>query len=207
MENIHKHTNGHAPPPEVDPRVTETLGIFADLEAIKVAPGLEIAASEVLCAGQVPVRRPQNDEFVRVLDDPAYMLSTAIYTDKASRETYMVTPTMRPHIIAGLNVRLLCLAVNQNGQLFIWSVPTEELRQNAWNDTQRAGFHRAKTEWIKLVADQAMGHYRVYRAEGKLHEPVFPVEKPFNEILALAFNNRVIDNIDHPIIKAMRGIV
>jgi hypothetical protein len=50
------------------------------------------------------------------------------------------------------------------------------------------------------------GCYRIYRAKGKLTEPVFP-EKDLNELLRLAFKGRVVDSEDHPIVKQALGLI
>jgi hypothetical protein len=122
-------------------------------------------------------------------------------------EVYFVSPPLRAIMIAGCTTKLLVLAVNQAGVPFIWPVPTDDeaQRKNAWNESARAGFHRAKTDWVKLVGDRVAGQYRIFLAEGELPAPRFP-DKPFSELLAIAFNNRLINDEDHHVIRAMRGL-
>ena len=50
------------------------------------------------------------------------------------------------------------------------------------------------------------GHYRIFQAEGNLPEPVWP-NKPFKELLRIAFRGRTIDNVEHPTVKQCRGLV
>jgi hypothetical protein len=187
----------------VDPRINQALGIFANLPALEVRPTSQVGAREILST--VSVRRPKNNEFVRV--DPAKSLTTIVWEDKDEGETYFVDPKIRPLMIAGTSTKMLTLAVNQAGAIFIWPVPVDDefSRKNSWNESARAGFHQAKTEWVKLVGDRGAGLYRIYVAEGELPPPRWP-DKAFTELLALAFNNRLIDREDHPIIKAMRGL-
>jgi hypothetical protein len=130
-----------------------------------------------------------------------------VYTDEKEGEFYFVTPHLRSIMINGCSTKLLVLAVNQAGVPFIWPVPTDDeiQRKNAWNESARTGFHRAKTDWVKLVGDRVSGQYRVFLAEGELPAPRFP-NRPFSELLAIAFNNRLIDSEDHYVIKAMRGL-
>jgi hypothetical protein len=186
-----------------DPRVDQALGIFGNLSALEVKPGDQVGAREILST--IAVRKPKKNEYVRV--DPERSLTTVVYTDDADGEVYFVAPHLRPMMIAGCTTKLLVLAVNQAGVPFIWPVPTDDetQRKNTWNESARAGFHRAKTEWVKLVGDRANGLYRVFLAEGKLPAPRFP-DKPFPDLLALGFNNRLIDNEDHHVIRQMRGL-
>jgi hypothetical protein len=190
-------------PEQADPRVDQALGIFANLSALEVTPTSQIGAREILSC--ISVRKPKNSEFVMV--SPANQLTTIVYEDKDEGETYFVTPEIRPLMIAGTVTKMLTLAVNQTGSPFIWPVPVDEKssRKNNWNESARAAYHQAKTHWVKLVGDRAAGYYRIYLAEGELPQPRWP-DKPFGELLELAFNNRNIDREDHPIIKAMRGL-
>jgi hypothetical protein len=189
-------------PTTADPRVDQALGIFADLSTLEVTPTSQVAAREILSF--IAVRKPKNSEFVRVSE---HGLTTIVYEDRDEGETYFVIPEMRPHMIAGTATKMLVLAVNQANTAFIWPVPvSDELsRKNQWNESQRAAYHQAKTQWVKMVGDRKDGHYKIYIAEGELPAPRFP-DKPFPELLALAFNNRKIDSVAHPIIKAMRGL-
>jgi hypothetical protein len=188
-----------------DARVDQALGIFADLNALEVTPASQVAAHEILSC--VPVRKPKNNEFVMVHSDPDRSLTAIVYEDKDEGETYFVAPEIRPHMIAGTATKMLSLAVNQMGAVFIWPVPVDDeySRKNNWNETARAAYHQAKEKWVKLVGDRSQGQYRIYIAEGELPPPRWP-DKPFAELLSIAFNNRKIDYADHPIIRAMRGL-
>lgn len=190
-------------PEQTDARVDQALGIFADLAALEVTPTSQIGARGIL--SYIAVRKPKNNEFVMVSPDNS--LTTIVYEDKDEGETYFVTPEIRPLMIAGTATKMLVLAVNQVGTPFIWPVPIDDefSRKNNWNESQRAGYHQAKTQWTKLVGDRSAGLYRIYVAEGELPPPRFP-DKPFAGLLELAFNNRTIDHPDHPIIKAQRGL-
>lgn len=193
------------PSPQSDPRVDQALGVFSDLTQLEVSPTAMIAAEEILTC--IPVRKPKNNEFVRVSPDHP-PLTTVIYVEKdEGEEFYFVVPEMRAQLIAGVTIKTLVLAVNQMGTPFIWPVPAtgdESSRKDTWNESHRAAYQKAKEKWTKMVADRVAKMYRIYIAAGQLAEPKFP-DKPWNELLALAFNNRMIDNPEHPVVKAMRG--
>jgi hypothetical protein len=46
--------------------------------------------------------------------------------------------------------------------------------------------------------------YDLFEASGDLAEPVWP-EMTFRDLLELAFRDRRIDSINHPILKSLRG--
>jgi len=51
----------------------------------------------------------------------------------------------------------------------------------------------------------SLGAYEVYRAiRDDLPEPIWP-EKSFNEILKIAFQDKYIQTLDHPVIRRLKG--
>jgi len=188
-----------------DERVDAALGIFSDLKSLEVTPTTSVGAREIL--GTIAVRKPKNNEFIRVSVKPENSLTTVLFEDKDEGVTYLVAPHIRPLMIAGAVVKMLVLAVNQAGVPFIWPVPVDDQqsRRNAWNESARVAYHKAKTHWVKLVGDRAAGQYRLYIAEGKLPDPRWP-DRPFSELLAIGFRNLTIDSEDHAIIRAMLGL-
>jgi hypothetical protein len=51
-----------------------------------------------------------------------------------------------------------------------------------------------------------LGAYRFYYAEGQLPDPIWP-DKSFEQILEIAFRDRIIKTEDHPVVRRLRGIV
>lgn len=181
--------------------------IFADLSALRLTPeeAGQIGSEEVLA--HVSVRKPSVNEFVRVNPDPAMSIETTIFVDP-ERETYFVAPGTRNVLVAGVKAIQLVTAVNQRGLCFLWPLALGDGtgRRNNWHETAREAAGMAKREWIKLVSDMPGGCYRVYRAKGKLPDPVFP-DKKLDELLRLAFRGRIIDRDDHPVIKQALGLI
>jgi hypothetical protein len=201
-------TNGPVTPTlEVvgDERVAAGQSIFDNLKALEVTPTTPIGADEILSV--VTVRRPKPNEFIRTSLEPKNTLTTTLFENREEGEIYLIAPHIRPFMIAGAAVRMLTLTVNQAGIPFIWPVPVDDqtVRKNAWNESARLSFHRAKTDWVKLVGDRAAGHYRIYIAKGELPAPRWP-ERSFQELLEIAFRNRIISSEDHPVIKSMLGL-
>ena len=56
-----------------------------------------------------------------------------------------------------------------------------------------------------MVADMALGAYRIHLAEGDLPDPLWPA-KTLPELLKLAFKGRIVDSIDHPVVRRLRGL-
>jgi hypothetical protein len=91
--------------------------------------------------------------------------------------------------------------------VFIWplALPSEGGRRSDWHETAREAAERAKKAWVRLSADMSLGAYRIYQAEGALSDPTWP-EKSLNELLEIAFKDRIIDREDHPVVRRLRGL-
>ena len=73
-------------------------------------------------------------------------------------------------------------------------------------DTARDAAAEAQNRWIRLVPDSAAGFYRVLAALGDLDPPTWP-KLSMQQILEIAFQGRIIDSPDHPIVRRLRGLV
>jgi hypothetical protein len=52
----------------------------------------------------------------------------------------------------------------------------------------------------------SLGGYDVFQATGDLPEPKWP-EQPLQELLRIAFKDRFITTLDHPVLQRLRGEV
>ena len=62
----------------------------------------------------------------------------------------------------------------------------------------------AKERWIRTAANMALGAYDILTAADGLSDPVWP-DIPFDELLRIAFRDRIINSLDHPILRQLRG--
>lgn len=62
----------------------------------------------------------------------------------------------------------------------------------------------AVDNWVRVSANMMAGCYDVVRATGELPDPKWP-SQTFRELLKLSFENRFIEERDHPILKSLRG--
>jgi hypothetical protein len=60
-------------------------------------------------------------------------------------------------------------------------------------------------EWVRLVPNQAAGTYDTYAASAALPEPEWP-ELTLRALLELAFGERFVASVDHPVVRRLRGL-
>jgi hypothetical protein len=182
-------------------RVKKADKAFARFQDLQIDPKALVGALQIITS--CIVRRPKNNEFVRVFCDVDVEPFTGlVYEDKDEDAYYLVKPAALQFFYASPPTKMLVLTVNQNGSFFLWPVPTDD--RNTWNDSARKAYQIAKTEWVKLVADRAAALYNTYVAEGELPPPRWP-DKSYWELIDLAFpNSKVVDSAEHDVVHKIR---
>ena len=157
----------------------------------------------------VPVRKPNRQDFVRVHPDPEYSLTpAAIIEVKEDREVYLVTPSMAQALPGEFSTVTLYLAINRQGVPFLWPVklPNPDGKHNEWHRSAAEAAERAMGKWVRVTSSMSLGAYEIFEASGDLPEPVWP-DIPFQEILRIAFRDRIVDHAGHPLVQRLQGVV
>lgn len=180
--------------------------IFDDIANLRLSTTVEMQTTEVVT--RIAVRKPQRHEFFRACLDPARKFEAFIYEDKLASDFYLVPPEIIPSFPENVRPVRLTLCINRQGGLFLWPVPlpNPDVGRNAWHETARDAAHHAETLWIRTTADKTSGCYRIHKAVGDFAEPSWP-DMSLNQVLRLAFEGRVINSPDHPIIRQLCGLV
>ena len=155
----------------------------------------------------VPVRKPNQQDFVRVHRDPNYRLTPAAIIElKEDRETYLVTPDIASELSGEFGVATLYTTINRQGVLHLWPVklPGPDGKHNEWHRSAAEGAECAMDHWVRVKANISLGAYEIFEAIGELPDPEWP-EISFQEVLQVAFRERVVDRLDHPLIQRLRG--
>jgi hypothetical protein len=62
----------------------------------------------------------------------------------------------------------------------------------------------AETQWVRSVANKAVGGYDMLVAEAALSEPEWP-DTSLDELIEIAFRGRIIQSPDHPVVAQLLG--
>lgn len=154
----------------------------------------------------VPVRKPDRQSFVRVHPDETWRLETAVLELKEERETYVVDPSLWSALPGELVPKVLFTAINRQGVVFLWPIrlPGEDGRHDEWNRSALDAAQRAMSGWVRLAANMNLGAYEIFEATAALPEPEWP-EEGFQGLLDVAFKDRYIRSVDHPVVRRLRG--
>jgi hypothetical protein len=194
--------------PKVGSNDAPADNFFSNLDSLRLSQDFytEIGVAKALV--KVPVRKPLKQEFIRVRDDDAYRMETAVIEFKEDREYYFVAPEVRDELPGvWIPVRLVT-CISRQAVVFLWplKLPTPDGRSNPWFDTAIEGARLAAKGWVKVVADMSLGGYQVYNAVGDLPEPEW-TDHTFAQLLEVAFRDRYIGDMSHPVIQRLLGYV
>jgi len=155
----------------------------------------------------VLVGKPGRQKYVRVNPDNDNKLDCAILKLEDEERKYLVSPHIVQVIIQDVKSVILSLAIDRQGNVFLWEVPPipVEGRENTWNQSQRQIAEMAENKWVRLKSNMSSGSYDAQVAEGEIPEPIWPTLS-FDEILNIAFPpTHIIDSLDHPALRKLRG--
>ena len=173
-------------------------------EALRVSQDFVNEAGVEHIYGAIPVRRPSGKEFIRVRPGDEWQLSVAIIED-TDREIWIVKPDIIAGVFDEVSYVLLRLAVNRSGVPFLWALKLpKDGRRNLWNDTAMAAADCATCRWVRVKSDMEAGQYTILAAKTDFGEPKW-IDLSLQDVLQLAFKDRIIADNDHPVLKQLRG--
>jgi hypothetical protein len=157
----------------------------------------------------VPVRKPGKEVFFRA--HPTNRLETAVVEvgdDTGDPETFLVEPVLWSALASEPTFHpcLLVHYVTRQGVNALWKIklPRPGDRANSWTQSALLALARAENEWIRLKADRALGAYTAETATGITETPRWP-DYDFAKLWEIAFRDRRIVSLDHPVLKRLRG--
>lgn len=181
-----------------------------DLANLRIAPNFSEQAGVKKLLKTMPVRKPTRQEFFRVHPAAEYRADLAVITlrEDSDSETYVVAGNdlMAELVDETKNVTVFT-CINRSGVTFLWPIPLPPAdgRINEWHRSAREGAAEAVNGWVKLTANRGLNGYEITVATGIKTAPAWR-EESFQELVKVAFRDRIITSLDHPVIHRLRGI-
>ena len=177
-----------------------------DLDSVRLQQNFGGVAGVKKVVTIVPVRKPSNQSFVRVRSGEDWRFPAAILQLKEDGECYLVMPQLYAELAQEVRPKMLYAGITRDGNIFLWPVnlPGEDGRLDAWSQSAHTAAAMAENRWVRLVANRTVGAYDVMEATNLVEEPSWP-DLTFKEIINLSFKDKLIDTLDHPIVKRLRG--
>jgi len=184
---------------------------FADLSKLRLGQNfVELAGAKKLLT-TVWVRKPDKQEYVRTHPEPEFRMDCAIIELKEDRENYLVMPGVAAAVVNEVKPVMLCTTISRQGVVFLWPVPLTPLdgaggRRKVLEShrTQQEAAARAIGGWIRMVWSMSVGAYEIFEGPSGTPDPVWP-EHSFQDLLRVGFKDKIIQSLDHPVLKRLRG--
>ena len=157
------------------------------------------------------MRKPDKSWFVQVHPDESYRIQTGVIELKEDREMYLVDPSLWSELMTSestFSFQELFTAITRQGTVFIWSIglPGPDGKSYSWNDTALEAAKKAMSNWVRVTWNKQILGYDASKAQGEFPAPVWP-DVLFGELLRIAFKGKLIDSLDHPVLRKLRGEV
>ena len=177
-----------------------------DLNALRLPQNFGESLGVKRLITRVPVRKPLKTEFFRVRAGEAWRFQTMILELKEDGETFLLTPPVWGVVPELLRPAMLHTAIDRRNNLFLVPVPLPgpDGRRNPWHQSLAEVVTMAETNWVRSVANKHVGGYDMLVAETSLPEPEWP-DVAFEELIQIAFRERLIQSADHPVVTQLLG--
>jgi hypothetical protein len=185
----------------------------ARLEELEAAvspttPGVHIGQLEARyeCRGKI-----KRGEYFRTHPDRGLWQDTAALVDEDGLEktTYLVNPAVQPLLQRWLSRTLLIPCINQDRNLFIWSIKISDMtlgqRPSRSEALRRRAAEQAQDTWLTVVWHQNDHQIVTAEAPAQLGEPHWPDDLNMSTILMRTFSDRLIADAAHPLVRVYLG--
>jgi hypothetical protein len=177
-----------------------------DLASLRLNPSFLETAGVKKLVTTVPSHKPNPQDFVRVRPEPEFRENFAMIELKSDREDYLVRPELVPELTNEVSYVTIFTTINRQGVISLWPVKliTPDSKRNDWARSAREAAEIAMNKWIRLKTNLNLGAYEIHVAESEIADPVWP-GLSFTELLRIAYRDRMITSLDHPVVKRLRG--
>lgn len=180
--------------------------VLLDLKALRLPAdyGATYGVRKLLTT--VPVGKPRGGTFFRTHPSDEMVFPAMLLEQKEARESYLVTPGVAQEISVLVRPVQLYAAIDRQNNVFLIPVPLpgETGLRNPWHESLAQAVERAKSHWLRLIANMLLGGYDIYVAGGALPDPEWPAHD-IESLVAVAFRGKVITSLDHPLVQAVLG--
>lgn len=185
------------PPPNVE-AATPNLLAAARIRT-EITPRVAMKKKVV----HVPCRRPSKSAFVRTNPDNH---ADFWLLEGADEQTYVVHPDVALELGDLVRPKRLIPTIDREGNLSLWPIKLSDSdgRIDSWNQSAMELAFQARDHWLRLQSNRSAGCYEAMVAMAAYGEPDWP-EMTMDEMVNLAFRDKYIDRMDHPVVLRLMG--
>jgi hypothetical protein len=179
-----------------------------DVSRLRLSQDFLTAAGVKKVLNTIPVRKPSKEWFIRTHPEPEYRLHTYVIELKEDSEVYLVGNALWAELVSEscFGPRALITTINRQNIVTLWPIrlPGTDGKIDDWNRSALEISTLATEKWVRVQANKSLGAYDVYEAAGSWGDPHWNLPA-FQEVLRIAFKDRFINDMNHPVLKRLRG--
>ena len=193
--------------PETTPKQSgESTGSSADFSRFRLSQNFGSFSGVKKKLTTVPVRKPSKNQWFRVHPEKK-MDALLLKYGEIGEEFYFIESDYEDQVNKDAKAYRLVLAIDRQGDPFLWPIVIpNEINFLGWHVSAMEAASNAELEWTKIQANKNIGAYEILSAEGDLEDPEWP-ELSLDELLEIAFKNKIINRPDHLVLLQLRGAV
>ena len=156
----------------------------------------------------IPIKKPSPQSWIYIPSNPGLRSNVAILELEERRECYLVHPEVAASLDGEVSNRILVPYFDRENAIFIWAIKLTDRwgKENSWTISARAIVHEYVDQWIKIQAVPTGGCYEVKKIPSSVPPPEIP-EGGRKFLMDLAFKDRIITSLDHPVIQKLKGLM
>ena len=164
--------------------------------------------------------RPPKDKFIRVHPFDAthgqedWCLNVVVFghqfEDEISAENFIVPSGSDVYdaLFEKLRPALIICGITTSAAKFLWELklpsPGNNRRANQWHETRLVCARKAMDGWLRPEADMHAGGYNYAEPIATIPDPDWGNDS-FQTMFQIAYRERIIDSLDHPVAKEVLG--
>ena len=99
---------------------------------------------------------------------------------------------------------MLYYTITRKSDPFLWPIKISGDYLDPWNASAHELALLAREKWIRVKSNRDQRMYEARIPEHQFDDPEWP-DLTYKEILRKAFKDKLIDSLEHPVLKKLRG--
>jgi hypothetical protein len=164
----------------------------------------ELIIQPVRRLGSIEVRKPKRQEWFR--SHPEMFGEISILRRESTGDFYVVDPALLQELVEETREAYIAAAISYEGALFLWPIikPKTDGSGIQLFENDLADLSLSRECWIRRQWVFGSKSYRVDQANTD-RPPEWPENTSISDWVQRAFRGRFIDNLDHQLVRQLRG--
>ncbi len=190
-------------------RIPESLSSGIDIDSLRLPTNYASAVQVETLLVTVRVGKPPKTTFFRTHTDQNMVFPCYLYEQKEpQQESYIVLPSVVPILREHIKPTCLYTCIDRNNVVFLMPVtlPDENGERHSAHEERQFAAEHAKEHWTRISWNKNQQRYQVEKARGSLADPIWP-NVSIDELIEIAFRNKIIKGADHPVVQTLQGLI